>query len=519
MMPHPLELKLARLRRSARQYILSKAFARALVSVLLTGLLLAGIDAMFHYQDRGLRAISSLVLLTVLAVAMRRFWRAVYESRLSDVQIAQRLERFYPPLRGRLASAVELRANRPRIRWQDPPRSAGRSFAMPRSPLTSSTCRPALDARPARRALFAMGVSLAVVACFFAFGGSSAWTAAQRLLNPLSDVEWPRMNQLAIVAPVLRLPHGQTFEVEVVDQASATPPDDVVMHYRFRSPDGEVTEETEPLKALGGQLLARREGVERPFEYRAVGGDDYAMRWQQLEVVEPPTVRSTALELHFPSYTGWPERASEANMRALVGTHVAVQVTFTKSLSEAAVALGSESSIPATVRPDGLAATIDTDAEPAFVIRASGPYWFALTDREGFHNSTPTKYEIRAIPDAPPTADIEQPRANLFVTPDAVLSLKVRAGDDLAVRNVTLEYLRSDKSDAGAESLMLSHGPDTAPAELAAASAAEGYTGDRRDLSYEWQLTPLEFPPGTQVTFHAAAVDYAGKPGRACRGA
>ncbi len=355
--------------------------------VLLAGLLLAGIDTLFHYQDRGLRAVSSLVLLTVLAVAMRRLCAPIHESRLSDVQIAQRLERFYPRLRGRLASAVEFA----RESADDP--LAG-SSALRRTVVHDATLAvdqldlaAALDARPARRALLALGVSLAAVALFFGFGGSSARTAALRLLNPLSDVEWPRMNQLAIVAPVVRLPYGQTFEVEVVDQASATPPDDVVMHYRFRSPDGEVTEEIEPLKPLGGQLLARREGVERPFEYRAVGGDDYAMPWLQLEVVEPPAVRSTTFELHFPSYTGWPERASEANLRALVGTHVAVRATFTKPLSEAAVALGSETRIPATVSPDGYAATIDADADPAFVVRASGPYWFALTDREGFHNS------------------------------------------------------------------------------------------------------------------------------------
>ena len=60
--------------------------------------------------------------------------------------------------------------------------------------------------------------------------------------------------------PVERLPHGQAFEVEVVDRGSALPPDDVVMHYRFHGPEDDIVEETEPLKSIGGPMLAR-EGV------------------------------------------------------------------------------------------------------------------------------------------------------------------------------------------------------------------------------------------------------------------
>ena len=127
MMPHPLELKLARLRRRARQYILSKAVARAWCGAI--GWAIAGRHRhAISFQDRGLRAVSSLVLLTVLAVASCAACLAggFAESRLSDVQIAQRLERYYPRLRGRLASAVEFVREGPMIRWPDPPRCAGR---------------------------------------------------------------------------------------------------------------------------------------------------------------------------------------------------------------------------------------------------------------------------------------------------------------------------------------------------------------------------------------------------------
>ena len=48
---------------------------------------------------------------------------------------------------------------------------------------------------------------------------------------------------------------------------------------------------------------------------------------------------------------------------------------------------------------------------------------------------------------------------------------------------------------------------------MAQASAAKDFSGDVRHVAYGWELAPLALPPGTQVTFHASAVDYAGQSG------
>ena len=70
--------------------------------------LLALADGVFHFQDRGLRAIFSLALLTATVVGVRWVVRAERGSRYRDVQLAQRVEQFYPQLRGRLASSIEF---------------------------------------------------------------------------------------------------------------------------------------------------------------------------------------------------------------------------------------------------------------------------------------------------------------------------------------------------------------------------------------------------------------------------
>ncbi len=512
-MPHPLEWQLAQLRRRARQYLLVSAVARALALVLVAGGSLALVDAWFHFQDRGLRAIFSLLWLTTVTVGLRWIAAAVRDSRFSQVQIAQRLEEFFPQLRGRLASAVEFLA----ATDNDP--VAG-SSSLRRAVIHDAECRisqislsRALDVRPLRRSLAVLGGVLACATLIASLHGEQARIAAARLCNPLSDLAWPRNNQLALVSPVFRLAQGETFEMQVVDTAGAPLPEIVEMQYRFRSPDGEVIDESEPLQIVGDQLLARREGVQRSFEYRAVGGDDYTMPWTNLEVVEPPSLRNISVTLHFPTYTGWPPRAVEPSFRALMATRVELQATTTKPLSSAQVQI-AETGVPATISPDGYQLSIARTDEPGFVVSATGPYALDLVDRDGFHNGDAPKYEVRAVADAAPSVEIERPKANLYLTADALLPLEVRARDDLIVREITLSYVRSDHSDEGHHEEILVPGPVTVPEDLAAASAVDGFTGDRREVLHPWNLKTLGLSPGTQLTFHAAAKDYAGQVGQ-----
>jgi hypothetical protein len=153
-------------------------------------------------------------------------------------------------------------------------------------------------------------------------------------------------------------------------------------------------------------------------------------------------------------------------------------------------------------------------AAPEFVVERSGAYWLDLIDRVGFHSADSIKYEITAVPDAAPAVDVRQPKSNTFVTADATLPLSVMARDDLAIHQILLRYLRSDQSDKGESTVILQDGPEQVTAEQASASAAENYSGDRQELSYDWELKPLGLPAGTQLTFHVAATDYSPQTGQ-----
>lgn len=525
-MPHPLEQELRRLGSRARRYVLLRAGARGLMVLLAAVVVLGAVDYLFRFQDRGLRAMLSLGLLAIIAVAVRSFARSAQSSRYSPVQVAYRVEQKFPRLRGRLTSAVEFLGES-----EDDPRAG--SAVLRRAVVSQASAdvqRLNLDetvnAQPAKRSMGLAAVALIVCSAVLILAPHSSWMALSRLANPLSDAQWPRENQLVISDPIERLPAGQAFEVEVVDAAGAPLPDDAAMQYRFTSSDGETINESFPLQLVDKVLVARRDNVRQSFEYRAVGGDDHVMPWTMLEVVEPPAVRDAAVTLRFPSYTGWPDRPSDLNLRALRGTRVLLSATSTKPIVEAGVRMGDALISPASISADGYRITAPAVATekstapkkneeaaedappPEFVVDKSGAFWLDLIDRDGFHSAEAPKYELTAVPDAAPSVDVRQPKSNVFVTADATLPLTILARDDLAIHQITLRYLRSDQSDKGEMTVVVDDGPEAVTAEQAEASAAENYIGERRELTYDWELKPLGLPAGAQVTFHLAAADY-----------
>ena len=322
---------------------------------------------------------------------------------------------------------------------------------------------------------------------------SASQIAVARLVNPLGNTAWPQTTHLTIRRPVERVARGQAFQIEVVDAQGARLPPEVRIHYRFDGPDAAAVEETEPMRRVDGAMTARRENVVRPFSYRVEGGDDQSMPWRNVEVVEPPAVESVVRAvdpagLHGLAADVGPAAHSRAGGHARRRSPARLPGRSARRRSVSKVARR----FPPNSSDDGRAFTAD------FTVEKSGSYWFELTDRDGLVGGSDDRWEIHAIPDAPPTVSIEQPAANLFVTPQAILPIRVAAKDDLAVAKIVLAFRRGE-SDTDQTTSLWSSG--THPATR---------TNDRETLhvDYRWDLGPLRLKPGEQIVFHAAATDY-----------
>ncbi|NQT11422.1 MAG: hypothetical protein HQ582_01650 [Planctomycetes bacterium] len=526
-MSHPLEKRIGLLRSRVRRLVTLYG-ASWIVAAVVAALVVLGLaDYLLRFQDRGIRVICSLAVLGVLGWTCYRYWFLGLRARLSDVEMARRLQRRFPELGDALASSVEFLGQS-----EDDP-TAG-SVALRRALIAQTTAeaeqldfRDALGRGPTLRAALS-----ALVVCLTALGllildPLSSGIAAARLVNPLGGVAWPQTYHLALCREVGPVAKGGVFEVEVVDRAGIRPPADARIHYRFENADGAVVEENEPMPVVdaamaarrengetaspidprfrNGVMIARRENVIRPFSFRVEGGDDRSMPWIPVDVLEPPALESVSVKLIPPDYTGWPAEQAERNIRALVGTRVEISARSTKPLESALICLeGGDETLARLIEGE----SGKWDLEAGFVVRQSGAYWFRLTDEEGLSGGSDARWEIRAILDAPPSVVIEQPASNVYVTPEAVVPLSVSAKDDLAVRRVDLEFNRSDRPEDEDALLPLYVGPEKVEPQAGGLSAGVVLGHNLVPPRYDWQLAKLGLQPGVQVTFHATATDY-----------
>ena len=452
---------------------------------------------------------SSLAVLLVVAWTCYRYLYPALARRLRDVEIAQRIENRFPNLQDRLSSAVEF------LQQSEDDPQAG-SAALRRAVIVETTAEverlnidEVLERRPARRAFACAVAVLTIAVVAVAFDPLSARLAVARLIRPFGDDAWPRKHALEFIKPPVRVAAGQTFEVELRDR-NGTPPEDVRIHYLYDN-DGHPSEEVESMHLLDGVLVARKEGVARPFKYRAEGGDDRAMEWIALEVVEPPRIESLQATLHPPAYTGWPVEQVENNLNALRGTRVALVGSSTKRLASAALRVGGGPELKCLVKADGYGFELPPDAAEPFIVDKPGTYSFELVDAEGLVGGQDSLYEIRAVTDQPPSVNVEQPGANLFVTPSAIVPLKIVAKDDLAIKGVSLHFSRSGTTETADSVVPLFAGPERVTmAEVGLA----GGGGETRVVQQPWEIGPLDLKPGSQVTFYASADDYLPQSGR-----
>jgi hypothetical protein len=509
-MAHPLEQKIGEVRRRARALLVTYGLC-VVVGTLLVSMMAVGLaDYFIHFRDRGVRVICLLVVLGASGWVAYRYLLTALRSQMRDVDVALRIERRFPAFQDRLASTIEF------LKQSEDDPQAG-SPLLRRTVIAQTTAEAerlklsdAIDWRPAWRALSVAGGIFLIAVVLSALDFSGARLAVARLFQPFGGPGWPKANHLVFTKAPRRIALGQPFEVELVDDHKARLPDEVRLFFRYE----DEVQPPETMHFRNGAMVFRKEQVERPFSYRAEGGDDDSQEWIDLEVVEPPLVERMTVRLHYPEYTGWEPKAADPHLRTLVGTRVEIDAKTTKPIRSATLRIENGLQIPAVVKADGYGFSLpvksasDKSDKPEFKIEKSGAYTFDLEDLEGFHGAREVRYEIRAIEDRAPTVSLDEPASNIFVTADAVVPLKIVAKDDLAIREIALHHARSDKTAEGETKLVLFQGPPTIERRDALAGGTEIDAGDNRTLEHRWDLAPLGLKPGVQITVHASATDY-----------
>jgi len=509
-MGHPLEQRVEAVRREALRLLRRGAALQWLAATLLVVAAALSIDALFRFEDRGLRVILAGASWVSVGWLIGRLLMPSLWANISALQVALRVEDYFPELKHRLASAIEF-LGQPLDDELAGSAALRRGVVIDAQALSEGVDYAAvIDRRPSRRAAWLCGsvVALlgALVATDFAIHlrqGRPATTmlALQRLLLPWNSVEWPRTNHLAVRKAVDRVALGDTFEVEVVDRYQAPLPDDTRVEFRA-SDVGTVS--SSPLQLVDKSTVARREQVEQPFAYRIVGGDDRTFPWTEVKVLAPPKVAQLQATLHFPKYLGWLAEDSPPLVRSWRGTRVELRGAADLPLNAATICLESGARLPATLSKDRRTFHLASDAEQPFVVVNTDAYWVELESTDGIRGGAQERYEVRALVDAPPRVTTTRPPANIFVTPAAVVPVEVAVADDLAIHEIGLRYSRTDQTDVEQPPIPILNGP----ADFAAPRSNGLPKSDDRRVTHDWDLGPLALTPGTHINLIAFASDY-----------
>ena len=506
-MPHELVSTLEAVRRRIlwRRSLCAVLTIAALL--LGTAIVLGAVDFGFRISDPGLRWILFGCWIAAALLAACQFGIVALGRSLTTLDVARVVERQNPQFGDRLASALEF------VNQAEDDRLAG-SAEMRRAVVVDSSAgierlpreawKRVVDAAPLHRALTMAGVVGGLALLALVLSPSVATRGVARLLQPWRDLPWPRVNQLEIVGAPSRLAKGQSFEATVTDGGGELPSDGQI-HYRFRDADDDRGESF-PLQAVGDVLLARRENVQRSFNYRVTGGDDDTMPWRTVTVVDPPRLVSFDVTTQPPEYTGLPPETTKRHIRVIAGTKLSAVGVSSEPLQQAAVEIADGPTIPGEVnQSDGKLLTISNwQADPAIEEPLTTSYLVRLENRDGILG-TGDSSTLRVDPDPAPEVTWQSPASDQFVLAGAVVPIRVTASDNLAIQSAALVYRLGTSDEEVPQRVEFLSGAVTPPAQ---SSYSPEETLDQRELEHQWDLAPLELPPGTEISVLVEANDY-----------
>lgn len=536
--------RLSGLRRQVRSLVWIHGASWLMVALFASTLTAGSLDWLLKLDDPGIRLLLGLSIIGLTGwVGWRYLWRPL-RVRLSNVELATRIERCHPALADSLSSTVQFleceqdqRIGSPTLQREVIRRTLSR--------LKDVSVEGVLETKPVQRSALSAILACAVAALVVGFHQAEAATAISRLLFPFSKISWPRNVELRFVSrdlsplPIaaegsITVVEGETLELYVENQRGPLP-DDLVLISR-RADGRTVTESMRQTtlwdqdgrsREIGGASLTITQG---PLSFQAKGGDGETIPIE-VEVVPPPQIRSLRLTLEPPAYLAQPTRNLPENtghIEGYVGTRVSLRATANKPLSGAKLLRSDgvrKDETALGVSPDGL--TID--GQLVLTQPGHGTWWLQLIDQQGFENPDAPRYDIRVTADSIPTVVIEDPDSDRTVTSTAKVPFRVSARDDLGLTGVDLVWqVESAQNASGIPNENSAPGSGSAtPAPVTTAVStgiADGHhfrlfdsstpgtdtnppDAKQRVLNHVWDLAPHAFAPGTKIVVTAEARD------------
>ena len=457
--------------------------------------------------DRLARAILMLAMLSTFAWVV---WNSVLiplRRRVDDDEVALKIEKGHPELRGRLISTIQLSRD-------------GRS---------GSVSKELIDALEEDTVSFAGGLhftdiidlktlkKIALIASGFVLLASAlgAWrsdfAASLFARMALGERQYPTAAKILSVSEGQKVIRGEPFPIVIELDAAGVLPDTASVTTRVVAGRSSTlvmarAQEKDSKKAADPTAPVRYTGsiehVLEDLEFRAGAHDALWPRWEKLIVLDRPAIKSLSLAYRFPDYLGRKaESSSVGDVRAPEGSTVRITAAFNKTVAKARIQRrDNQQTLPPTelvLAADRLSATTE------LTIEKGGYYKLLLTCTDGFENTNPVEYVIEAVKDRAPTVKISFPAQDKTVTRFAKWPIRFTARDDWGIVRGRLKYRVTAAGQSGSEQGALEADPQLAKdaKSLDLAGLVKGSAQKEVGGEVFFDLKPLNLAADTRVTY------------------
>jgi len=467
----------------ARRFLLWRSLEQAglgaavgLVGVALLALALALLAPLHRAEYAALRFSLALAGALLLAFAA---WRVLHSrARLTDA--ALEAGRLLGDRNDELLTALELTGSSVPEHYSNDLRAAAVDAAAARASSAPIARLRAWDARG--RWLLAFGATLLVIAVTAALGGAKTPRVLRHIANPMTA---PRAPIAIRVEPGSRdIEGGESVPVRAYVRGTGAKPK-LLTESKTGWDEATLAEADDASGARAGERAysITLRNVKEDVRYRVQAGDERTSVYA-LTVRDLPRATGYRVRYEYPPYTGLkPEegRALTGDLAAPRGTRARVEVTLSRGVERALTLLDHSG-----VRIDGTLG--ERSASFAVPVRVDDRYTIRLEDaRRRRVDLGP--FEIRAIPDRPPTVGVLAPGPVEDVTREMTAVIVAGATDDYGVQRILLRYKVRDDAER----------VETLHTEK----------GNARELAvrYTWALGAFSLLPGEEVEYRVGAVD------------
>ncbi|MEO5714951.1 MAG: hypothetical protein ABIT37_15840 [Luteolibacter sp.] len=438
--PEALRLQLDDFRRHLWRVKIMEAIAAGFIGLLLSFLLVYGLDRVF--QTPGIVRLAILLGGISLFAVFAPYWlhRWVWRQR-RETQLARLIAKRYPGLGDRLLGVIELQDQQGNADSLSP---RLREAAM--EAVAAETGRRKLDealppAMHRKWTLTALALAL-VVAGAFSLTPRAGFNALQRWLMPLSSTERYTFTKLDDPPVYRAVAYGEAFEI-VLRLAKES-------EQRPATADGRYGLQPEVATRLeNGVYRFMFPGQQDPGTVVFKIGD---LRHEvRVEPVPRPSIDSVAAVVTPPGYLGIPEKTFDVNtgvLSVVEGSKVRLALTTNRPLEKATFGptrrqVIEETKDAAKYQPiDGTLEISALVAKTPVIDVGAVPFEipFEWTDKLGLAGESGFRLRVDALHDAAPTCYLQGIDRQKVMLPEETVDFEVLAEDDFGVRQSGIEW-------------------------------------------------------------------------------